>query len=467
MAHARGHFVAVGWMTLTTIVVISIWAGVARSVILAAGPDAVPPTPAPALTMAQVRAEATEYLRFLVSLTRAKTPDGPFVLNPSVKVLPKNKFSLADSDREHLGRLKEQAANSRFLSLLAPPRSDLVKQAFDRMLNVCDGPAGLNDPVLLEKEAKRQVEQWVRGLAQSLKEVKQVLVERQNRVGLIDPIPELSESIPSASSQESAKIVPQTSPSVGVSVGPSVATSSATTAVIPLDACSDAAQEVKLLRAETQKKLGPIRELISTGDRALFKRYFEESRDSYERAIEATDDLEKKWHKILVDMVGSVSTEERFQTTCTRVISESLSQAIAMNDTLKQVYPKLGQAYFELGKFEQAALQIRKSTVIDPTDARTWAALGEAEYKREEYDKAIVAFSRSTQLDSYQPETWVRLARAHAKKGEASQAIIFLRRAVSRGFIRFEELAEDPDLTALRGKPDFEELVFMAPNTPY
>jgi tetratricopeptide (TPR) repeat protein len=474
---------------------------------LAAGAQSASPAPSPAAaaatasaapvagpSQAQVGAEVLEFTQFIRSLARNSSGTPPYELAVKPKHLKESKkYTLEDQDIEHLRKHREQVAGSQFFKLVSPAQMDEITNLLDEMATPQDLPAGVGaDAGVVEFHANQQIRRWTIQLADALGAIRGALAQRQKQAGNTDPLPELAKpQVPSAPPPPS----PSPSPGIGAPAGapadarrpppslldeqlprsptgaPVPAAGSATgPAPAPEPAgppCDQQTRYSKDLRKETQSKLRPILELVSAGERALRRRYFEDARDALEKAADATDDLERKWHQVVTETVQSVSQEERFKPECVKVISEALSQAIAMKDLLKTVYPKLGKAYFELGSYKQAAEQIARSSVIDPTDPKTWDALGQAEFKRESYDAAITAFTNSTRLDPYQPEVWVRLARAYAKKNEVKKAIEYLRRAVSKGFVRFDDLDEDPDLIGLQGDKDFEELVHMAPGTPY
>ncbi|MBI4863244.1 MAG: tetratricopeptide repeat protein [Candidatus Riflebacteria bacterium] len=435
--------------------------------VLAASPSpGPPPAPsaspagAPSLTMTEVSAETTEFNSFLVSLARGKGQDGSPKLSVTPKVLTdKQQFTLADDDLDHVKKHQTQLVSTRFFSLLDPARQGALTDAFKQMTQPQAAPTGVSDQAVIQYEATRQLDRWVAHLSSSLDQVKEVIEARQKKVGIAVDVASLWRPP-----------LPQATPSPGappspVSTPPGAAAQDARSA--EADPCAEVAAEVKSLRQETQGKLMPIRELISVGDRALAKRYFEEARDAFEKVSDVSDDLERKWHRILADTLTSVSTEERFKPECTRVISESLSWSIAMKDVLRTVYPKLGQAYYWLKKYDLAADQIRRSTEIDPSEAKTWDALGQAEYRKGQYDQAIVALTHATEIDPYAPEAWYLLAKAFAKSGQPKKALYYLRRAITKGYVKFEEADSDPDLETLQGLADFEELIHLSPGTPY
>ncbi|MBI4865228.1 MAG: tetratricopeptide repeat protein [Candidatus Riflebacteria bacterium] len=234
-----------------------------------------------------------------------------------------------------------------------------------------------------------------------------------------------------------------------------------------IQTCTDATTLVKMMRQETQKKYVPILELMGAGERALRNRYFEDAISSFEAATEVTTDLEQKWHKVVNDLLASVSVEERFQAGCVRALSASLSMAVVMRDLLTKIYPRLGRGYRALGKHEQAAALFGKSVAIDPSNAKVWALFGEAMLGAQEYKKALEALRVSVRLDGYQPEVYYLSAKACAKTGESRRALYYLRRAISKGYNKFAIIERDPDLTTLHGDPGFEEIVYMAPSVPY
>jgi len=233
------------------------------------------------------------------------------------------------------------------------------------------------------------------------------------------------------------------------------------------DPCDEYDQRRKQLQSETRGKIGPIKELVNIGNRAIRKRFFEDAKESYESAVDVARDLEARWHGVVTDIIGTVSSSARFNQDCTLVVSKCLSEAIALKDLLYEIYPLLGQAYFMLENYDRAAEEIQKSVTIQPDDPKTWRALGRALLKAGRQVEAIKAFDRSVRLDRYQPDALYELAVAHAKNNDIRRAVFYLKRSVTRGFNRFEQIEEDQDFVNLRGDPEYEELVYHGPGRPY
>lgn len=454
--------------------------GAALPVALAAPPASPSPKePAPASspagpTIVQVSEEISGYFQFLKELARVTKEGDDYRLVLTHKLLPATQqFTLSDDDVRRIQDLQEKAQQSRFIKVLDQAGQAGLLKALEDMTRPQPAPTGVKDAEAIGFEARRQIDRWVQGLCDALDPVRARLDARQRALGMAEKIPVLVR--PAALAPAS----PSTSASPGPGSGsppPPASRTQQPPAPLPDEEpgvaaagepCSGPAQDAKDLKRDTRAKLVPIQELIGAGERALARRYFEEARDAFEKAADATDDLERKWHEILTSVVKGVSDEARFKPECTGVISISLSQAIALKEILRGLYPKLGRAYLALGNNDQAAEQIRRSTEIDPSNAATWDLLGQAELKRENLDQAVAAFTRSVSLDSYQPDVYVRLARAHALKNEVKRSVLNLRRAVSKGFNRFEEIDADPGFSSLSGDPDFEELVHIAPGVPY
>lgn len=82
-----------------------------------------------------------------------------------------------------------------------------------------------------------------------------------------------------------------------------------------------------------------------------------------------------------------------------------------------------------------------------------------------QYDKGIDDFMRCTKIEPGNEGNCVayyNVACAHALKGNKDEAIRYLKRAVEKGFDRFEHMEEDEDLESLRGDPRFEEILGRA-----
>ncbi|MBO9518451.1 MAG: tetratricopeptide repeat protein [Porphyrobacter sp.] len=107
-------------------------------------------------------------------------------------------------------------------------------------------------------------------------------------------------------------------------------------------------------------------------------------------------------------------------------LSELERQASAQPENAG-AWQKLGFAYFELGRFEEAATAYRRATEADPDSAVLWSSLGEALAMASERDPmpgpAREAFRKAIQLDPKDPRARYFLAVEKDLAGDHKGAI--------------------------------------------
>lgn len=228
-----------------------------------------------------------------------------------------------------------------------------------------------------------------------------------------------------------------------------------------------AIERQKRLHKETVGKVRAIRDLILIGDRALASRFFEEARQALEQGRLAAIDQREQWFKFRQNLEARLSENARLSEWFTRLTGQVLSEVIALRNLLRAIQPSLAQVYLEKGQYQEAVAQLEAAVEIDPTDARLWLQLARAQQKKEDYDESIKSFFRSVEIDRWQRDAFYELSRSFAKKGEVKTALVYLRRAISLGYNRFDQIALDEELSSLRGDPEFDEIVYFAPEKPY
>jgi tetratricopeptide (TPR) repeat protein len=106
-----------------------------------------------------------------------------------------------------------------------------------------------------------------------------------------------------------------------------------------------------------------------------------------------------------------------------------------------RLYFVAGEAFFELGQFEEATSYLEKATRYQPEHLRAWLLLGHANARLDRFDTARRAFERATSLAPTDPE--VHLTRAHFEQahGEPARAL--------ESFVRTTELSPKNAVAAL------------------
>ena len=114
-------------------------------------------------------------------------------------------------------------------------------------------------------------------------------------------------------------------------------------------------------------------------------------------------------------------------------------------------------------QWTKAERSYRQITDNDPSNGRAWYGLGSAALRLKDYKAARVAFQRSVDLKYNLPFSLYNLACADALGGNAPQALASLEKLVNVAPMMLTlGAAKDPDLAALREKPEFQQVLEKA-----
>ena len=108
---------------------------------------------------------------------------------------------------------------------------------------------------------------------------------------------------------------------------------------------------------------------------------------------------------------------------------EAYSGAIALRPDSMLAYLRRGQTYQrrgDRGDLEAAARDFRTAAALDPTATRPLEALGNALYQLQRYDRAEEAYERSLRLDDRSPRAAYRLALARYRQHDIDGALAAL-----------------------------------------
>ncbi|MEM7167047.1 MAG: tetratricopeptide repeat protein [Planctomycetota bacterium] len=113
----------------------------------------------------------------------------------------------------------------------------------------------------------------------------------------------------------------------------------------------------------------------------------------------------------------------------------------------------------ETGDLDGAIADLLTMTRRFPGDARVHYELAYAALLAKRYDLSIEHFKRSIAVEPREHLAHYNLACAYALSGASEEAIEELRLAIETGFSDPTHMAQDPDLTSLRERTDFKELL--------
>jgi serine/threonine protein kinase/tetratricopeptide (TPR) repeat protein len=143
---------------------------------------------------------------------------------------------------------------------------------------------------------------------------------------------------------------------------------------------------------------------------------------------------------------------------------EAYKAAIKIDPRDAVLYRNLGDAYLCLGKNQDAEEQFRIASsllkerlTINPDDATLLGLLAICQAKLRQKQKALESIERATALEPNNTALMYRRAVVRALTNDTDKAIEYLARALAHGYSR-SEAERDPDLEALRDKPEYKSL---------
>jgi tetratricopeptide (TPR) repeat protein len=157
-------------------------------------------------------------------------------------------------------------------------------------------------------------------------------------------------------------------------------------------------------------------------------------------------------------------------------------QALRLNPKYPEAMNNLGTIYYAKKSYRRAISCYKKALILTPKSASVYSNLGTAYFARKKYKEASEAYQTALDLD---PEVFEHrssygvllqersveerakfhyyLAKTYAKAGMNERALLYLRKALEEGFQERKKLNEDPEFSALRPTPEFQQLLTFEP----
>lgn len=114
---------------------------------------------------------------------------------------------------------------------------------------------------------------------------------------------------------------------------------------------------------------------------------------------------------------------------------------------------------YRTGRFADARPLYRELVRLEPGNGMAWYRLGTARYQTGEFRGAAEGWTRALESGFNTPVAAYNAASAWGRLEEPDSALTYLRIAVEEGFANEGLVRRDPDLTPVRERPEFEELV--------
>jgi len=201
------------------------------------------------------------------------------------------------------------------------------------------------------------------------------------------------------------------------------------------------------------------------------------ARKMYREAIEVYQQAPQNsavvWNKIGIayhQMMQLDAAKKRYQ------------KAIKLNPKYPEAINNLGTVFYAQKRYGKATKFYKRALKLSPESASIYSNLGTACFARKKYKEAMEAYDTALRLD---PEIFEHrstygvllqersveerakfhyyLAKSYAKAGQNERAMLYIRKALEEGFTERKKLLEDPEFTALRNLPEFQELLTLEP----
>jgi tetratricopeptide (TPR) repeat protein len=171
------------------------------------------------------------------------------------------------------------------------------------------------------------------------------------------------------------------------------------------------------------------------------------------------------WISVIVILIllafGLYSWLDSKGTETTSVAKKAIPPAVSKQEaavTTKDLYEK-ARRFQRSGRLRDARSFYQKSLVLDPENVKAVNNIGVTFLQERDFTEARKSLEEAVRLKPDYVDPYYNLACLYAIQGDTKRGLEYLRKAVSLdGSVR-EWALTDSDLKALRGLPEFEEVV--------
>ncbi|HOS96585.1 MAG TPA: tetratricopeptide repeat protein, partial [Deltaproteobacteria bacterium] len=128
-------------------------------------------------------------------------------------------------------------------------------------------------------------------------------------------------------------------------------------------------------------------------------------------------------------------------------------QAIASDAANPDLHAALADIQARLGRVDEAMTNYRKALSLRPNHVPSLYGLARTHSLNLDYAQALEALQTVARLRPTDPDPFYDIACILSRQDRTDQAVEYLRKAVDRGFSRWDLLRTDPDLAAVRNTP--------------
>jgi tetratricopeptide (TPR) repeat protein len=135
------------------------------------------------------------------------------------------------------------------------------------------------------------------------------------------------------------------------------------------------------------------------------------------------------------------------------------TKAIHLSPQAGAAWSGRAYAHFHRQQWEQAAADFSKAIELTPNVHGNWWHRGHSYLHMQQWDQAAADFGKSVETWPDGGEGWYLRAIARAQMNQPDQALADLRQALAKGYLRLEQLKNEPKLEPLHKTADFGKLL--------
>lgn len=125
---------------------------------------------------------------------------------------------------------------------------------------------------------------------------------------------------------------------------------------------------------------------------------------------------------------------------------------------LASQHQQQGIVYVNQGDYQNAIAEFKRSIEIYPT-VNAYANLGGTYMQVGKNNLAMDALKKAEGINPYDTLTLYNLTALNSKMNKADIALVYLDKALANGFNNYNAIRFDPDLTNIRGEPEFRKVL--------
>jgi superkiller protein 3 len=148
-----------------------------------------------------------------------------------------------------------------------------------------------------------------------------------------------------------------------------------------------------------------------------------------------------------------------------------IQRAIQLDYEFVDAHIALGQAYIDIGEFEEATRALNEAIELDENNEMAYIVMAKAYEELEYWDDAIVCYKTILQLNSKNSNALVKLGNAYLKKGNLAQAITIYQTVTQKDPNNYQAFYQLGQVLEKKGSPEkallaYNKAVKLNPDSP-